>query len=105
MKELAKKYNAEIIAEDFDEVNTGQLMRKFDVSDYEELAVLNDDETHYIDQSTDEEICKADCWVESIINFENGAPVSASYSFTNGNHAGTELEDDVQGVLDFWKAN
>jgi len=76
--------------------------RNFNVEDYIDYATKNNE--NYIDSTTGLVICTADKHVVSSIHYENKVAVSASYCFSDGSFASDELEDDLQGVLDFWEA-
>ena len=111
MKDLAKKYNAEIYEEDHDEVGTGKLMRLFSPDSYEDSLQLNQAGTHYFNhvETTEEDsieynswVCSSDHNTESVVDFENGEPVAASYSYVANNSASQSFDDDVDGVIDFW---
>jgi len=41
MENLAKKYNAEITEENFDRLSTGKLVKKFNVTEYDDLATMD----------------------------------------------------------------
>jgi len=112
IKELSKELNADVYEENHDEIGTGILVRKFKPSDYDDTLSINSNGSHYfshVDSSEEESeefnswVCTVDHWIESLVDFENGEAVSASYSFVTDNSAGQSFEDDVDGVLDFWK--
>ena len=112
IKELAKELNAEIYEENHDEIGTGILIRNFKPSDYDETLSLNSDGTHYYShvESSEEDseefnswVCTVDHHIESQVDFENGEAVSTSYCFVTNNSAGQSFDDDVDGVLDFWR--
>ena len=99
--ELKNIDGVEIVSEDIVE---GILRKNFDVSEYFDYAdkkINEESENEWIDLSG-LVLCTEDKFVTSTLFFKNGNAIATSYCFSDGSSESSEIEDDLQGVIDLW---
>ncbi len=108
MKELARKYCAEITDTNSDNSdNSGSLTKRFDIDEYLDYTEQDENGSWHDTITTNKKrfMCSEAYWIESTVTFENSKPISATYCFSRGDSSGDEIEDCINGVMDLWEKN
>ena len=94
INELKNIDGVEIISEEI-------IRKKFDVSEYFDYTSLKNNE--WIDLTTKTVLCTEDEFVKSSLFFNEAGCYRTSYCFSDGSSESSEIEDDLEGVIELWK--